>query len=223
MLCAMASSSLPDDPIGVVLAGGASRRMGQDKALLRLPGAATLLETAVAALREAGLDVAVSFSTREQHRAVEAALGGPPSPRIVIDERPGRGPLGGLHAALRAFPGRYVLLVACDMPRLDAAVLQAMARAPRDADILMPRSGGHLQPLHALYGPACLPVADDMLAQGQLALKGLLDAPGLRVRYLDDAWLLRAGANRPAAVFDNVNTPAELAALVAGVPPLTRP
>jgi molybdenum cofactor guanylyltransferase len=208
------------EPVGVVLAGGTSRRMGQDKALLRNGAGPTLLERTVATVRAAGLrEVVLSVSTVEQGRTWRDAVSAVAGLRLVVDAGPGRGPLGALHAALTAFPHHHVLLVACDMPRLDAAALRALLEEPRDADAVVPRVAGRDQPLTALYGPACLPLTARLLAQRRLAMRDLLAAPGLRVRFLDDAWLARAGVL--AAVFDNVNTPADLEALhrCDGIPP----
>ncbi len=201
-------------PLGVVLAGGASRRMGRDKALLRLDrldGRPALLERAVATLRVAGLEeVTVVVSTSERGQSLREALPRLCDTPFLTDEAPGCGPLGGLHAALRAFPGRDLLLVACDMPHLDARALRLLT-APSDDDIVAPRVSGRDQPLHARYGPACLPVATRLLQEGRIAMRDLLSAPTLRVRTLDDAELARHGV--PARAFANVNTPADLAAL----------
>ncbi len=197
--------------IGVVLAGGASRRMGQDKALLRPDGGATLLERTIVRFHEAGLEeVAVVVSTPERARSLRAAIPNAGAVPFLTDATPGRGPLGGLHAALTAYPGRDVLLVACDMPCLDARALRLLC-APDAADIALPRPDGHDQPLHARYGPACLPVAARLLRQDRLAMRDLTVAPDLRVRVVDDAELARHGI--PATAFTNVNIPADLVGL----------
>jgi molybdopterin-guanine dinucleotide biosynthesis protein A len=208
------------EPVGVVLAGGASRRLGQDKALLRIGAGPTLLERTVATVHAAGLrEVVLSVSTVERGRILRDAVPAVAGLRLVVDAEPGRGPLGALHAALSAVPHHHVLLVACDMPRLHVAALRALLEEPRDADAVVPRVAGRAQPLAALYGPACLPLTARLLAQGRLAMRDLLAAPGLRVRVLDEGCLARAGV--PAAAFDNVNTLADLEALgvCAEIPP----
>jgi molybdopterin-guanine dinucleotide biosynthesis protein A len=200
------------EPIGVVLAGGASRRMGRDKALLRIGNGPTLLERTVATVHAAGLrEVVLSVSSVERGRTLRDAVPAVAGLRLVVDAGPGRGPLGALHAALSAFPHHPVLLMACDMPRLPVAALRALLEEPRDADAMVPRVAGRDQPLAALYGPACLPLTARLLEQGRLAMRDLLAAPGLRVRVLDETCLARAGVS--AAAFDNVNTPADLEAL----------
>lgn len=199
-------------PSGVILAGGESRRMGRDKALLVLPDGRTLLARTIAALGAAGLgDVTISVSTLQRGIALQMAEPAARSLRLLPDAPPGRGPLAGLQAALSAYPASPVLLVAVDMPYLDAAVLRALIAEPRDADALVPRIAGWAQPLMALYGPACLRVAERLIAEDRLAMRDLLAVPELRVRYLDEEWLARAGSS--PHIFANVNTPADLAAL----------
>src|SRR5579875_2744787 len=130
-------------PVGVVLAGGASRRMGRDKALLRHIDGATLLERAVAALREAGLaEVAVSVSSTSRADALRAAIPVLHSVPLVVDLVPNCGPLGGLHAALCAYPGRSVVLVACDMPHLDPTALRVLVTAGDGVDVAVPHAAG---------------------------------------------------------------------------------
>lgn len=198
-------------PVGVVLAGGESRRLGRDKALLRPGGRETLLEHALAVLGAARLvERAVSVSSSERAAALREAIPALAAIPFVVDVTPGRGPLAGLHAALTRFPGRSIVLVACDMPGLDPVALRLLLAYP-DADVVVPCSGERAQPLHARYGPACRPVAGRLLVEGRLAMRDLLAAPELHVATLDDALLVRHGVS-PAA-FDNVNTAADLAAL----------
>jgi molybdopterin-guanine dinucleotide biosynthesis protein A len=198
-------------PVGVVLTGGVSRRMGRDKALLRPAGGTTLLEQAVTALHAAGLaEVAVSVSSASRADALRAAVPVLHGVPFVVDVVPSCGPLGGLHAALRAYPGHSVVLVACDMPHLNPAALRALVAVGADADVVIPHAAGRDQPLHALYGPACTGVAARLLGIGEWAMRALLAVPELRVRVLDEAWL--AGHGVGAAAFENLNTPDELAA-----------
>ena len=199
--------------VGAVLAGGASQRMGQDKALLRLDGGATLLERTIARLHEAGLEeVAVVTSTLKRTHSLRAAVPNARAVPFLFDAEPGCGPLGGLQAALTAYQGRDVLLVACDMPYLSARALRLLC-TPDTADVVLPRLAGRDQPLHAHYGPACLPIATRLLQQNRRAMRDLTSTPELRVRIIDDAELARHGI--PAMAFTNVNTPADLAGLVS--------
>lgn len=103
--------------IGVVLAGGRSRRMGTDKALLRRHGR-TWLETARALLRQSGADRVV-------------ILGRPDEPDGMADPVPGAGPAVNLAALMASLPaGTRLLVVPVDMPTLDPALLTLLAARP---------------------------------------------------------------------------------------------
>ncbi len=86
----------------------------------------------------------------------------------------------------------------------------------RAVDIVLPRVGGYDQPLHAVYGPACLPRALRLLEAGRLAMSGLLTAPELSVSVLPEDYFLVRGV--APACFANVNTPDDLIALALEAP-----
>jgi molybdopterin-guanine dinucleotide biosynthesis protein A len=187
----------------VVLAGGASRRMGADKAMLDVAGA-PLLARSLAAARAVSDDVTIVG-----WRPAYARFGTPMAP----DDFPGAGALGGLATALRVARYERTLVIACDMPLLSTALLRAMAAEPGDYDALVPRlSNGQRsrpqpQPLHAVYSRSCLPAIVQRIQAGKLSVVALLD--DLRVRWLDDAWLRRFDPQLRST--HNANTPAQLA------------
>lgn len=173
-------------PIGVVLAGGASRRMGWDKALSSLPGMAAERLAAVCA------EVAVADRGR-------GLLPGLPS----LPDGPGGGPVAGILGAAAAYPGRPLLVLACDLPRVPPALLAELTRS-EGCDWVVPRWSRGLEPLCALYGPAALAV----LAEKGLRAPHRLGEEDLAVRYLEGDDLARFGP--PEEVFLNLNTPEDL-------------
>ncbi len=148
-----APPSGPDegDMSGLVLAGGASRRMGTDKAMLVVEGAngrpETLLERAIRHLREADADpVLVASGTRGRYEL-------PPGVAEVDDgDARGSGPLAGVGAGLRRSTAPVVAVVAVDLPDASPALLQWLRTQWRPTDRgLIPLDGdGRAQPLHAL-------------------------------------------------------------------------
>ena len=189
--------------LGVVLAGGASRRMGRDKAAL-LIGGEPLLRRAVARLRLALAEVIVVGAP-----ACASLL---PGSRIVADAWPGRGPLGALATALRVIEATeatgWALLVACDMPFTQPALLRAMARlalTTPDVDVVALRGPRGLEPLHAVYHRRCLPLALARLAGDDASLQGLLATARVREVTPDDARRLDPSGR---SAF-NANTPEE--------------
>ena len=175
-----------------VLAGGQSRRMGRDKALLPL-GDQTLIERVIAATRPLGYPCFIVGDP-----ATYAHLGLPVHP----DRHPGLGPLGGLHTALGA-TGATVLLLACDLPFLTTDFLRHLAdrRGPHQA--VVPYTATGLQPLCALYEPSCLAAIETAIQAGQLGMRSLLHNLNLDLvrekdwRPYDEHGLLFANLNAP--------------------------
>ena len=171
-------SATGDGPVltAAVLAGGQSRRMGTDKALLPLvPGGPPLLRLVLDRVAAVTDDVLVVASGRPGYDA----FGVP----VVPDRFPDGGTLGGIATAIGAADGANVLVVACDMPFLSTALLRWMAGRPRDYDVLVPRlpgesrqgSGFVYQTLHAIYGARCLLPIERRLAQGQRQVIGFFE------------------------------------------------
>jgi molybdenum cofactor guanylyltransferase len=156
---------------GVVLAGGRSRRMGRDKALVEV-GGRPLAAIAAGALAEAGAsDIAVIGGDAE----ALAALG----LHVHADDHPGEGPLGAIITALDWAPEGIVVVLACDMPTIDAnsvrAVAAALAAAP-EADVAAAVLGDRLQVLTAAYRTSLRPVLAQAFAGGERAPRRALDA-----------------------------------------------
>jgi molybdopterin-guanine dinucleotide biosynthesis protein A len=177
--------------VGIVLAGGASRRLGLDKALLELRGASL---AAAAAERLAAVCAEVAVADRGR-----GVLPGFPS----LPDGLGRGPAAGILGAAAAWPGRPLLVLACDLPRVPAVLLAELARS-EGFDWAVPRWSGGVEPLCALYGPKALRVLAERVGRGLLALHGLVDEDALAMRYLEGDRLARFG--EPEEVFFNLNT-----------------
>lgn len=185
--------------VGVVLAGGASRRMGREKAALPI-GGEPLLRRAVSRLRLALADVLV----------IGAASVAPlvPDTRIIADAWPGYGPLGALATALQATDAEWVLLTACDMPFTQPALVREMARLAlndQTAEVIVLRGLHRLEPLHAVYRRACLPSALERLTGDDVSLHGLFAT--LRVHEVASEIAQRLDPSGVSAF--NANTPEE--------------
>jgi molybdenum cofactor guanylyltransferase len=181
-------------PVGLVLAGGESSRLGSDKA--RLEGAALPL-AAVERLAAVCIEVAVA----DRGRSLVPG-------RRSLGDGEGRGPAAGILGAAAAYPGRPLLVLACDLPRVPAALLAELAR-PTAADWVIPRWEGGLEPLCALYGPAALAALSERVREGRFSLHDLAAGGDLAVRYLEGEALRRFGD--PEEMFFNLNTPGDLA------------
>ncbi|MGH7673832.1 MAG: molybdenum cofactor guanylyltransferase [Gemmatimonadales bacterium] len=185
-----------------MLAGGAARRYGgQPKGLLQL-GGRRILDRVVDAVA-----VVTGAPPLLVANAADAAAWRPDL-RTVPDVRPGAGSLGGILTAVAAAP-TPVLCVAWDMPFVTADLLAALVTGSAGWDVFVPESDGRrgVEPLCAVYGPACRKPIERQLERGELRAIGFHDAVRVgrlaleRVREFGDTETL----------FFNVNTPEDLA------------
>lgn len=182
-----------------ILAGGRSRRLaGRDKSALRL-GSRRIIDRQLAVLRRVAGHVLIVAPEEARF----ADLGVP----IVTDERPGTGPLGALHAALRASPTSPTLVVACDLPFLEPALLEHVLELGRTFDVVVPRTSDGYQPLCASYARACIGPIERQLDAGALKVTGFYEE--VEVREIGHGEL--APFDPRGVLFHNVNTPEDYA------------
>lgn len=186
---------------GIVLAGGRSRRLGRDKALLCFEGE-PLVARAVRFLK--GLCPEVLVITGEERRYADL-LDVP----VLEDLVKGKGPLGGLYTALVASSHDYNLVLACDMPllepRLLVLLLERIALAPR-AGAIVPEVGGQLEPFPGVYRRSCAIKIRELLARGCLRVHDLFELVPTAVVAEEE---IRA-ADPGLRSFINLNRPEEL-------------
>lgn len=183
------------DVEGFILVGGASRRMGRDKALLTVDGR-TILE------RVAGELAAVVSSVR----LVGARKDYPVDLANVADIHEAYGALGGIQAALAATSAEWALVVACDLPLVTSQLLETLVKhstASKDAVVPI-QADGRPQPVCALYRREnCLPEIEDLIRDDEHTPRALLER--VRTQYVQFSELRDlAGAEN---FFLNLNTP----------------
>lgn len=196
----------------IVLAGGRSTRMGRPKAWLEWHGSTLLRRAAGLAGRAVDGPVVVVRAPGQRLPAL------PPDVECVDDARPGRGPLEGLAAGLRALGARADAAFVCgvDAPLLHPALVRAVLRAldGGDHDVALPHAGGHPQPLAAAYRTRVAPTVAEQLAADRRGARDLLAR--LRVLTLHPADLLAdpaLAAHDPALdSLASLNDPAAYAA-----------
>jgi molybdopterin-guanine dinucleotide biosynthesis protein A len=180
--------------------------MGRDKALVEVCGQ-PLIQLVAHALGRAFPRLLVVTNDP----AAYAFLG----LEMVSDLLPGRGALGGLHAALFFSPTPHVFVVGCDMPFLSPALMGRLADGASRWDVVVPRVGHQFEPLHAVYARRCLKFVERALDAGGRRIFDFYAA--VRVREVPEADL--RALDPELRSFLNVNTPADLeriAALAAG-------
>ena len=190
---------------GVVLAGGRSTRMGTSKALLPF-GRETMLQRVVRLLGTVVSPLVVVAAPDQQLPDL------PPGLIITSDERPGRGPLEGLRAGLKALPedvaAAYV--TSCDVPLLVPAFVMQMLDLAREHDAAVMEIDGFLHPLSAVYRRSTLPHIEQLLAQDRLRPAFLLDA--VRTRRVRPEEMT---ADPDLRTLRNLNTPDDYRAALA--------
>ncbi|HXG23177.1 MAG TPA: molybdenum cofactor guanylyltransferase [Chthonomonadales bacterium] len=182
---------------GIVLAGGKSRRMGRDKALLPFRGK-TLLEYVVAQLRKAVDEVIVVADVPNRYVLANGT-------HVVGDIYPGAGPLGGIVTGLYATEEGYHPVIGCDMPHLEPAILHFLIREAQGLDGAIPVIAGRVEPLCAVYHSRCAAVFEKALHQGERAVHRVIECVDM-MRVHEEA--LRA-IDKDLRSFINLNTPEE--------------
>ena len=188
----------------IVLAGGQSKRMGNDKALLMV-GADTFIGIIVRKLFAVTKDVLIVGRDSDRYQPTLASF----PVRFIKDSFDDCGPLCGLHAGLQAMQHPVGIAVACDAPLLNTALLQHMASLlTDDYDAVVPHDSGW-HPLHAVYSKRCLSPIEAMIQAGDLRVQNLIKHIRTRVVNADEV-----------AVFDpqqlslkNINTPEDYEAM----------
>lgn len=185
----------------IVLAGGASQRLGRNKASEKV-GDESLIQRVVNSL--------VPFST--EILVVVARNQAPPPffstvpTRVVSDVYPGKGALGGIYTGLKYSVSWHNVVVACDMPFLNSDFLAYMVEVLNSYDMAIPRIGENVEPLHAVYTRGCMSPMDDLLRQDKLAVAALLKI--VKVRFITEAEIDRFDPNHVS--FLNINTESDL-------------
>jgi len=174
--------------------------MGREKARLKLDGGLTMLESIARKLSAVSDEVIVATDGR---RYDDLGVG----VKWAVDVRPGAGSLMGLYSGLREARHDYALVVACDMPFLNLDLLRYMIALPRDYEILAPRVGDKIEPLHAIYSRGCLPAIARLLEAGHLKIIDLFGE--VLVRYLPEEAFEKYDPEHRS--FFNINSPGELA------------
>lgn len=161
---------------GAVLAGGASKRMGTDKAFIKTDDT-TLLQSTVSALYGAGASSVVVVGGNGQ-KVQRLGLS------HVVDSWPNQGPLGGIITALRNTSAATVAVLACDLTRPSAEAITAVRRILGEADVSVPVVDGQAEWLHAVWRRTAVEKLEHSFTAGERAPKRAVSE--LRVKHFLD-------------------------------------
>jgi molybdopterin-guanine dinucleotide biosynthesis protein A len=163
----------------LLLAGGASRRMGRDKALLPLPDGRLLWQRQLGVLQE--------LTPTELYISGPAKDGYPAAVRRLEDARPGLGPLSGIAAGLRVLQAPLLVVLAVDLPMMTAAFLQRLLEAcgPQHGRVPRHAQTGYYEPLAAIYPRECGRLAEERLRGNDQSMQTFIGAAGTLIQALD--------------------------------------
>jgi len=173
-----------------VLTGGASRRMGRDKAFIEVGGLALARRVADAALDAGASSVTCVGGDASGLRALSLT--------VIADSYPGEGPLGAVLTAFDAIDAAVIAVLACDLPDLDAATVRLVVEALGDRAAVIAAHGAEHHPLVGAYAPAsCRAAFTAAFDAGRRAMFDALDEVAFGLVEVPDSRVLR-NANRPS-------------------------
>lgn len=180
-----------------ILAGGKSSRMGTDKSFVPFQGR-PLIEIVLERVYGLGDEQILITNNPEPY----AYLGLPMS----ADVYPDHGSLGGIYTAVTYALHPHTLVVGCDMPWLNRALLQYMVSLRETADVIVPRWQQFPDPLHAVYSKACLGPIEEKLKARRLKVIGFYEK--VSVRFLERELITRFDPDGRS--FANINSAEDL-------------
>jgi len=170
---------------------------GINKALLEIHGK-TIVEIEISILKTVFQEIHLVTNSPEDFGFLDV-----PMHRDLI---PGKGSLGGLYTGLSLCKGNRAFLAACDMPFLNPDVIEYMLRNMGNADVLIPRIFGRLQPLHSIYSKECLPHIEEILTEDDLMILNLFHK--INIKEISEEEL--APFDPEFRFIMNLNTPEDL-------------
>lgn len=183
------------DVTGIILAGGKSSRMGQNKALLDF-GGRSIIEHTVDLFKPLFQEVIIVTNSPSEYENLDV--------RIVTDIFPGKGSLGGIYTGLFYSSNKYSFIASCDMPFLKGDLIEFLVSLRDNYDVIVPCPKSGREPIHAVYSKRCLKPIETLIEKGDLRIIGFY--PEVNVREVSEE---EFAPFNPELSFMNVNTSEE--------------
>ena len=188
---------------GIILSGGKSTRMGENKAFIELEGV-PIVRRIYTLFKELFQEVIIVTNQQELFKNFDS--------KIYSDLIPNQGALGGLYTGLYFSTFQYSFCVACDMPFIKKALVQYIINHIEGEDVIVPRTEDGLQPLHAIYSKNCLDPIKIIMEQGKYKIIDFYNRVNVKIVEEKDFTVL----DPLRESFINVNTPDELHSIIKG-------
>lgn len=183
-----------DNVTGIILAGGKSSRMGEDKAFLPFPEK-SLIEILIDKLSFIFKDLIII--TNKLHLYEKYGI------KTYCDILKERGPLGGIYTGLVSSEDMHNFIVACDMPFLNRDLIQYMLGEISDYDVVIPERNDRLHPLCAVYSKNCIKPIEKGLSKNNLKITDFLKY--VKTRIINEKEIAQFDLDNSS--FVNINTP----------------
>jgi molybdopterin-guanine dinucleotide biosynthesis protein A len=188
----------PKNPIsGIILSGGQSIRMGQNKAFIKIDGV-PIINRICDLFKKLFQETIIVTNQKEIFKDFDT--------KIYSDLIPNKGALGGLYTGIFFSTFYYSFCVACDMPFIKKSLVQYMINNIEDEDAIIPRTKDGLQPLHAIYSKKCLNPIKTTIEKGKFKITDFYELA--KIKTLEENAFISLDPFRES--FINVNTPKEL-------------
>jgi len=196
--------SLIDEITGIILAGGKSVRYGQDKAFIPFNGS-FLIDKVISVMKKVFRDVIIIANEPEKY----SRFGLP----IYEDIIKNIGPIGGILTGIVCSQKPAGFFVACDMPFLNPELISYMVRIRNGFDVVIPKIGENIEPLHAIYTKKCIPYIKETIQKQIYGIRAFF--PKVSVRYVKEKEIVSYDPELRFLV--NINTPEDMRRLKLNV------
>jgi molybdopterin-guanine dinucleotide biosynthesis protein A len=187
---------------GVILAGGDSKRFGGITKSNITVGGESIISRIIKIVRDLFDEIIIVTNTPEEFRKYNRYI-------IVCDQFLRAGPLGGIHAAIKAASCEAVFVFACDMPFLNKElIIEQIDAFNNDYDILVPKIGGNIEPLHAIYRKTLLGDLEKFLTETKN--KPVRDF----LREMNTGYFLIEETDENKKAFININSPDDFSSII---------
>jgi molybdopterin-guanine dinucleotide biosynthesis protein A len=188
---------MEEDFTGVILSGGKSTRMGENKAFIEIEGI-PIIHRIHTLFEKLFKEIIIVTDQKGRFSNINA--------KIYSDLFPNKGVLGGIYTGLFFSTFQYAFCVACDMPFLKESIIKFLMKKIKGYEVVVPKTKDGLQPLHAIYSKNCLEPIKKIIEQDKYKVIDLY--PMVKVKIVkEDEFSYLDPMNES---FINVNTPEEL-------------
>lgn len=191
------------DISGIILSGGKSARMGENKAFIEIDGV-PIIHRIYSLFKELFQEIIIVTNQKELFLNIKS--------KIYTDLLPNKGALGGLYTGLFFSNFSYSFCVACDMPFINKSLVKYLIKNIEDYNVIVPLTKDGLQPLHAIYSKNCLDAIKKTIENGKYKIIDFYSLVNVKILKEEDFGYL----DPLRESFINVNTPEELFSIKKG-------